>query len=180
MLDYLHYLGYLEDILTNYNIEILFGLIVAVLILFIFNIINRVKVFTMSRRYKRIMQLLQVKEVSSMEDTLINYLEKSEFMGNKVDEMELRLEEMAKKVNLSVQRVEIMRYNAFEDMGSDLSFSIALLDENLDGFIITNIYAREESNVYAKPITNGETRYPLSIEEIQVLDRAKGKLAEAK
>lgn len=180
MLNYLHYLSYLEDILTNYNTEITFGLIIAVLILFIFNLINRAKVFAMSRRYKKIMDLLKVKEVGSIEDTLINYIEKLELMSNKTDDMEIKLEEMAKKVNMSIQKVEIIRYNAFDDMGSDLSFSIALLDENLNGFIITNIYAREESNVYAKPITNGETRYPLSVEEIQVLDRAKGNLVEAK
>ena len=78
------------------------------------------------------------------------------------------------KIKSSIQNVGFIRYNAFNDMGSDLSFSIALLDERRDGFVITNIYAREESNVYAKPIVNGKSTYPLSVEEIQALDRAAG------
>ena len=66
-----------------------------------------------------------------------------------------------------VQKVSIIRYKAFEDVGSDLSFSIALLDENNDGIILTGIYGRNESTTYAKPIDKGISRYDLSEEEKQ-------------
>ena len=64
------------------------------------------------------------------------------------------------------------RYKAFEDIGSDLSYSIAMLDGNNNGVIITSIYSRNESITYAKPIDNGISRYDLSEEENSVLHQA--------
>jgi hypothetical protein len=65
-----------------------------------------------------------------------------------------------------------LRYRAFENVGSDLSFSISLLDNNNDGFIITGIYGRNDSTTYAKPIDKGLSRYDLSEEEKEVLEKA--------
>ena len=57
-------------------------------------------------------------------------------------------------------------------MGSELSFSIALLDNFSNGFVLTSIYGREQSISYAKPIKDGKSLYPLSVEEMQAIDRA--------
>ena len=70
-----------------------------------------------------------------------------------------------------VQKCNIIRYNAFNDTGSDLSYSIAMLDNFNDGLIITSIYGRNESTNYAKPIV-GVSSYPLSVEEELVLNRS--------
>lgn len=71
-----------------------------------------------------------------------------------------------------------MRYNAFDDMGSQLSFSIALLDDFKNGFVLTSIYGREETVSYCKEVKNGTSTIPLSAEEIMVLDRAiKGQIS---
>ena len=88
-------------------------------------------------------------------------------------ELKKYIENLNDRLELCLQRIGFIRYNAFNDMGSDLSFSIALLDDKLDGFVITSIYGRDESNTYAKPILKGESTYPLSVEEMQALDRAK-------
>ena len=71
-----------------------------------------------------------------------------------------------------MQKVAIVRYKAFEDVGSDLSFSIAILDGEDNGIILTGIYGRQESTTYAKPIDRGISRYDLSEEEITVLNNA--------
>lgn len=76
------------------------------------------------------------------------------------------------KLTFAIQKVGFVRYNAFGDMGSELSFSIAFLDNFLNGFILTSIYGREHSTCYAKPIKDGKSIYPLSAEEIQAIDRA--------
>ena len=65
----------------------------------------------------------------------------------------------------SIQKVGIIRYNAYKDTGSDLSFTLALLDENNNGVVLNGIYSREMSNIYAKPIENGKSTYTLSDEE---------------
>ena len=62
-----------------------------------------------------------------------------------------------------------MRYNAFDNIGSDLSYSLALVDENKDGVVLTSIYGREENRCYAKPINAGKSTYTLSKEEEKVL-----------
>ena len=59
-----------------------------------------------------------------------------------------------------------MRYKAFEDVGSDLSFSVAILDSYNDGIILTGIYSRHDSVTYAKPVDKGISRYELSEEEV--------------
>ena len=79
---------------------------------------------------------------------------------------------MEKRIAGCFQKMSIIRYRAFEDVGSDLSFSIALLDNNDDGFILTGIYGRNESTTYAKPIDKGLSRYELSEEEKHVLQDA--------
>jgi len=80
-----------------------------------------------------------------------------------------RLEQGQKE---QVGRVGIVRYNAFRETGHDLSFSIAWLNERQDGVVVTSIYSRGESNVYAKPIVGGQSPYPLSEEERIAIQKA--------
>lgn len=76
------------------------------------------------------------------------------------------------KLTFAIQKVGFIRYNAFGDMGSDLSFSIALLDNFSNGFVLTSIYGRDNNVCYAKPIKEGKCNIQLSAEEIMVIDRA--------
>ena len=85
---------------------------------------------------------------------------------------EKNLESLETKLTFSIQRIGFIRYNAFYDMGSDLSFSIALLDSYRNGFVLTSIYGRENSVSYAKPVKNGVSNIPLSAEELIAIERA--------
>jgi len=71
-----------------------------------------------------------------------------------------------------IQQVGIVRFNAFDNTGSDLSFAVALLDAAKNGFVLSGIYGREESRVYAKPVLQGESTYTLTKEEKQALEAA--------
>jgi len=68
-------------------------------------------------------------------------------------------------LNACIQKIGLVRYNAFKDVGSDLSFAIALLDNNDDGVVFNGLYGSESSNIYAKPVKNGTSNYQLSQEE---------------
>jgi Protein of unknown function (DUF4446) len=72
----------------------------------------------------------------------------------------------------SVRRVGVMRYDAFEDVGGRLSFSCALLDEHGTGVVLTSINGRQETRVYAKPVTVGRSTYNLSREEEEAIRQA--------
>ena len=73
----------------------------------------------------------------------------------------------------AITRVAMVRFDAFEDTSSDLSYCVALLDNNNTGIIISGINGREEARTYAKPIVNGESvHYKLTKEEEQALREA--------
>lgn len=80
-----------------------------------------------------------------------------------------RLDRIAQK---SFQKIGVIRYNPFKDGGGDQSFSIALLDAQNNGFVITSLYSREEMRVYAKPLKEGDSEYPLSEEEKEAINKA--------
>jgi len=72
----------------------------------------------------------------------------------------------------SVQNVGLLRYDAFEDVGGRLSFSCAMLDDRGSGVVLTSINGRQETRVYAKPITEGRSSYNLSAEEEEAIRQA--------
>jgi hypothetical protein len=74
-------------------------------------------------------------------------------------------------------RLGVQRYNAFsQEGGSDLSFSIVILDEEQDGVVLTGIHGREQTFIYAKPVEKGQSSYSLSPEEKVLIDRIAVKL----
>lgn len=79
----------------------------------------------------------------------------------------------------SVQNVGLLRYDAFEDVGGRLSFSCAMLDDRGSGVVLTSINGRQETRVYAKPITEGQSSYNLSSEEEEAIRQALAAPAEA-
>jgi hypothetical protein len=72
----------------------------------------------------------------------------------------------------SVQRVGLIRYDAFDDMGGHLSFSAALLDRGGSGLVITSINGRQDTRCYAKVIQNGTSSHNLTMEEQEAIRRA--------
>ena len=73
---------------------------------------------------------------------------------------------------LCIKKIGMVRYSAFKDTGSDLSFALALLNEKNDGVILNGIYSREMSNIYAKQVKEGKTNNKLSEEEDKALQIA--------
>ena len=71
-----------------------------------------------------------------------------------------------------VRRVALLRYDAFEDVGGRLSFSCAMLDEHGTGVVLTSINGRQETRVYAKPVTERASPYNLSMEESEAIRQA--------
>ncbi|MDR7434672.1 MAG: DUF4446 family protein [Armatimonadota bacterium] len=86
--------------------------------------------------------------------------------------MQRELQEIHGKLERCFQRMGFIRYDAFREMGGQLSFSLALLDGHRDGIILSVLNGREDSRVYAKPITGGRSSSPLSEEERAALERA--------
>lgn len=82
------------------------------------------------------------------------------------------LADFKKESERTLQKVGMVRFNPFREIGGDQSFSIAVLDANNNGFVVTSLYGRENSRVYAKKISKGTSSHSLSKEEKQALDKA--------
>ncbi|HZJ77094.1 MAG TPA: DUF4446 family protein, partial [Oscillospiraceae bacterium] len=136
----------------------------------IFLIINISTSSGLKDRYRKLTGGTDGKHI---EGILFEHIDKIGEVHKRLDGIENQLNVFNNRLSFCIQKVGIVRYNAFDDTGSDLSYSIALLDENNDGIIVTGIYGRTETVSYAKPVKDGVSNYSLSIEELQALERAK-------
>lgn len=159
----------LGEIVAAYYIEITIGLMAALVALFILYLIAEIRISRIKDKYN---QLVRGIKGVNMEELLIKTGEQVDDMRADMNTMEQNIESMETKLSFAIQKVGFVRYNAFADMGSDLSYSISLLDNFQNGFVLTSIYGREYTTSYAKPIKFGKSVYPLSVEEMQAVDRA--------
>lgn len=126
------------------------------------------------RRFKNAYLALQTfVSGNSLDQLLHQYLEEVKKIRESLEKSDQRLEKVEQKLRASVDRAELIRFNAFENMGSDLSFALALLNQEGNGVVLSSINNRDESRVYAKPIVAGTSTYHLSEEEKQVIAKAK-------
>jgi len=157
------------SVIESYQTYILIGIAVLVLFLLILVLINLKSIGSLEKRYRKLMRGADNKNI---EEIINDYMDKIDLVqkdGQKIKELYNQID---LKLKGCIQKVSLIRYRAFEDVGSDLSFSVALLDELNNGFIITGIFGRSESTTYAKPVNRGISRYELSQEENQVLKEA--------
>ena len=89
------------------------------------------------------------------------------------ENLSLELEKLKKESKFFIQKVGVVRFNPFKDVGGNQSFCIALLNDNDDGFVITSLYNGEGNRIYGKPIKNGKSAYSLSKEEEKAIEKAK-------
>lgn len=86
-----------------------------------------------------------------------------------------KLNIVSQKLENCFQKIGVVRYNPFDEIGGNFCFALALLDENDNGVVLNSIYSREGSYTYAKSIENGISTHSLSAEELQALDIARRK-----
>jgi hypothetical protein len=76
------------------------------------------------------------------------------------------------RLGRTVQRIGLVRFDAFPDVGGEQSFALALLDREMSGLVLSSLYGRSDSRVYAKEIAEGRSQHALSDEELEALRRA--------
>lgn len=140
----------------------------VLLLSIIWNIILSIRFSKLESKYKKFMRGSKGK---NLENILLDYYKHIKEISKDYNEDKEELTRLKEKVDKSIQKHSIVRYSAFDDTGSDLSYSLAFLDNYNNGVILTGIYGRNETITYAKPIYNCESNYPLSVEEQLVIDR---------
>ena len=153
-------------LLKTDNFLIIFAILLIVLL--ISYVVLIIKTSNLNKRYKQFMKKLG----KNIEEDLENYMYRVEKVERQNSELHLICKEMGNQLSGCVQKIGIVRYNAFKDTGSDLSFALALLDEDNTGVVMNGIYSREMSNIYAKPVEKGKSPYTISEEEKLAIDKA--------
>jgi hypothetical protein len=108
----------------------------------------------------------------SLERVLVDHLARVEEVDTRQRQVEQRVSALEDRIPLCVQHVGLVRYDAFEDVGGQQSFSLAMLDALQNGIILTSVYSRSDVRVYAKAVRQGQPSHPLSEEEQQALRNA--------
>ena len=164
------------DYISSYNTEVIIGLGIGLFVLLILNIISLFKIRSIKKQYNKMAQGMKG---INLEELLIHTSQDLDGIKGDIVKLDENIQSLRTKLTFAIQKVGFMRYNAFGDMGSDLSFSIALLDNFSNGFVLTSIYGRDNNVCYAKPIILGKSKIQLSSEEIMVIDKAiKGMVLE--
>ena len=122
------------------------------------------------KEYKKFMKKLG--NGTDIEQILNNRLDEVKFVRDQNQKILDYCRKLDEDFKQTISKVGIVRYSAFKDTGSDLSFTLALLNEHNDGVVLNGIYSREISNIYAKPIKDAESTYTLSEQEKQAIEKA--------
>ncbi len=139
-------------------------------VLFLFIILVAFYLLRLKRRLDLFFKGSQAKDLEGVIAEQLKKLKKQDKDIKKIFEEVSKLDEISQK---SFQKIGVIRYNPFKDAGGDQSFSISLLDAKDNGFVLTSLYSREGMRVYAKPIKEGNSEYPLSEEEKEAVGKAK-------
>lgn len=142
-----------------------------ILILFIMLLVNMGKTRKIRKKYDAFMI---GKNAESLEDTLITRIQQVEDLLENEKKNRENIQVISDALKNTFQKVGMVKYDAFHEMGGKLSFSLALLDQKNDGFIINAMHSREGCYTYIKEIVNGNSIIVLAEEEKEALGIAMG------
>jgi hypothetical protein len=121
--------------------------------------------------YRRLTGGVAKKDLKSVLEKL---LKDAEGEGKRIDELVKRLEGVEKEGLSHIQKLGLVRFNPFAETGGDQSFTLALLDGEDNGFVVSSLHSRDSTRLYAKPVRKGKASgYELSTEEERAIKRAK-------
>ncbi len=152
---------------------IVLGITAALLLIFIIQIVILVKQSKLKKKYNAFME---GSEGKTLESTILNRFQEIDQLKEDSKSTKASIHRITENLLNAYQKSSIVKYDAFKEMGGKLSFSLCLLNDTNDGFIITSMHSsREGCYTYVKEIIKGESFVLLSEEEKQVLSEAKNK-----
>lgn len=154
----------------EYNqMYIIIGLFIGLIVLMI---LYMSQIIEYKRHKKRYDSLTRGLSGANIEDLFLKINGDILSINRDINLLEDNIRSLQNRLNFAVQKVGFVRYKAFGNTGSDLSYSIALLDNYNNGFIVSSIYGRENTVGFGKSIINGKANVPLSPEEVQAIEKA--------
>ena len=151
------------------------GILILAVLIFILMILLIIQISKVSRLKKRLDQFLMGKDGVTLEQNILQLFEDNRFLKDMEEKDRKDINTIFKRMQTLYQKMGLVRYDAFNQMGGQLSYSLVMLDENDNGFIINSVHSTEGCYSYSKEIRNGDNSISLSKEEAEALAIAKGK-----
>lgn len=149
---------------------IIIGLFAAIIILLILIIALYISKRRLVKLYKKFMSGANGK---SLESKFISNFEDLEKLKTESEKMASELDKLKENQQITYQKIGVVKYDAFREMGGKLSFVLVMLDKNNNGFLLNSVHSsREGCYTYLKEIIKGESFIELSEEEKSALDQA--------
>jgi hypothetical protein len=161
----------IEEYLGIESDYIILGLAGVAIFLLLWAIINTVKIGKLN---KRLAGFMRGKSAESLEDTLIKRLSEVDELSDKNAANERNIEVIQKHLKKCQSKTALVKYNALEQLGGNLSFALCILDDLNNGFIINVVHSREGCYTYSKEVIDGNSVIGLAEEEEQALAKAMG------
>jgi hypothetical protein len=134
--------------------------------------VNAILLLYFYKTNKKINELLDRGNIKDFKSILLAQTEKNKDLESEIKKAFLRIKNLEDISKISVQKTAIVRFNPFNEMGGNQSFVIAILDAKNNGFVISSLFVKDGSRVYAKAIKNGESDHLLSNEEKKAIEKA--------
>jgi len=141
---------------------------IVIALLFFWVVVLTILVF----KYRKRNELFFANGEENVYELLKSVVKDNEKVNKRSEKVEKGLDEAVKIIKKSYQKQAIIRYNPFKETGGNQSFSLAVLDFDKTGYVITSIHGREADRVYCKPIVNGKSEHNLSAEEVEAINKA--------
>ena len=148
---------------------ILLAFVILIVILLVMNIVSFIKIGKLQKRLKKFMK---GKDAQSLEKEIVGLYEDNKFLKNMVDNNKKDIRDLNRRFAKAFQKIGLVKYDAYQQMGGLLSFSLALLDEDNNGLILNSVHSTEGCYTYTKEVRMGECKLELSNEEKVALDQA--------
>jgi len=145
------------------------GLLLICIVLLIYNIVLSKKISTLHRKYDRFMR---GRDAETLEDIIMKRFDEIDALLEHDKEKDIKINSIFENLQIAVQKVGIVKYDAFNEMGGKLSFALVMLDKNNTGYVINAMHSREGCYTYIKEIIKGESYIPLGTEEKEALEKA--------
>ena len=146
----------------------IFVLLIAIIVLLI---VQMVKYSKLKKKYEKFMK---GKDAKSLEQDIIALFEDNKFIKNENEKNRKDIREILRRMEYCYQKIGLVKYDAFQQMGGKLSFCLCLLDNKNSGFILNSVHSSDGCYSYTKEIKKGESELSLGEEEKKALDMAMG------
>lgn len=162
---------FLETVNNNMTYIVL-SMAVIILLFLIFLIILSLKLSKLKKRYERFTGGEEIHS-ENLENMLYEYNENVKKSNETYGKVLSMIQEIDDEMKWCTQKIGVIRYNPFDEMGGNLCYAVAILDGKDNGVVLNGIHSRNGTFTYAKPIERGVSPYVLTEEELQALEKAK-------